>query len=629
MTKYDSSSIKRYEGLEGVKRRLGMYAGKTSNPNQVVVELVSNAIDEMAAGYGRLCEVIFDKDGSVTIRDYGRGMPFDMHPKYKENTLDILLTKLHAGGKMDDKTSYKTSIGLNGVGIKLATATCKEMIVDVYREGKHARRVASDMKLIGSILIEPNKTNEPNGTKIKYTPIDEEGVWDSTTFDINEIKTVLRGFAYFFPFAHFKLENRIPETPEIVEYNYPDGLMQMYKNMTSGSIIDPIVIKSDLEGIPDALEVVFGYTDSTYDRTVGYCNTLRLSEGGTHIAGFRRALTKSLNDAARALNILKPKDANFRGQELGEGLVAIVSVKLRDPKFENQTKTKLSNVSLEGDTYSKVYEYLKPYFEDNPKVVTIISDKLLRVRKAHALSKKIRDAVLGKSKKEFSSSINSKFSSCSIRDPKRRELILSEGLSANGNIKQARDSTFQALYALRGKVLNVEKKDEASIFDNEELKNLVSLLGCGIKEDYDEKKLQYDKVIIMTDADVDGAHIRLLLLTFFFRFMPDLIKNGHVYTVLGPLFKISYNNKHVYVNSPAERDAVLKKIQGKYNYNVDRYKGLGELNPEDLATTMVDPSSRILLKYSIEDEALVNETFEKLMGSDTAPRKTFLETGEL
>ena len=432
MARYDADDIKHYEGLEGVKRRLGMYAGKIDNPNQIVIELVSNCIDEMAAGYGKECFITLEKDGSLIVEDQGRGIPFGLNHKYNMNSLDMILTKLHAGGKMDDKTSYKTSIGLNGIGVKLATATCDRMTVDVWREDKHAVRIASDGKLIGNIKIEPNKAGHPSGTRIQYWPIKEKGVWGSTEFDSAGIKSVIKGFSYFFPFATFIFTDNRKGKPEVITYHSTDGLLDMYRDMAGKEDVltkDPIIIKSELYDIEDALEIIFGYTNSYYERTIGYCNVLRLSEGGTHVQGFKRALTKSLNDAARTLQILKPKDVNFRGNELSEGLVAIVSVKLRDPKFENQTKTKLSNMELEGDTYSKSYEYLKNYFEDNPKVVMQITEKLLKMRRAREAAKKARDAVMGtKQKSEFTASnMNGKYSSCSSRDPKEKELFIIEG----------------------------------------------------------------------------------------------------------------------------------------------------------------------------------------------------------
>lgn len=507
MGTYDGSSIKRYEGLEGVKRRLGMYAGKIDTPNQIVTELISNCIDEMAAGFGKECWVSLEKDGSLIVEDQGRGIPFDMHPVYKENTLDIILTKLHAGGKMDDKTSYKTSVGCNGIGVKLGTATCEKMIVDVWRGDKHAQRIASDGKLIGKIKIDTNKGHS-NGTRIQYYPIKEKGVWGSTEFDINGIKTTLRGFSYFFPFATLHLIDNRGDKSETYTFHAENGLLDMYKDMAGKEDVltkDPIIIKTELYGIPDALEIIFGYTNGYYERTIGYCNVLRLAEGGTHVQGFKRALTKSLNDAARTLQLLKPKDQNFKGQELSEGLVSIVSVKLRDPKFENQTKTKLSNLELEGDTYSKVYDYLKNYFEDNPKVVTSITEKLIKMRKAREAAKKAKDAVLGnkKSGESFALNLNSKFAACSERNPEKCELFLCEGSSAIGGLKQARDSKTQALYALRGKIRNVEKVDLATVFQNQEIKDIIQILGCGINEDYDESKLKYHKVIIACDSDVD------------------------------------------------------------------------------------------------------------------------------
>lgn len=506
--KYDGSNIKHYEGLEGVKRRLGMYAGKTDNPNQIATEIVSNCIDEMAAGFGKDCWVTLEKDGSLTVLDQGRGIPFDVHPVYKKNTLDMTLTELHTGGKMDDKDSYKTSVGCNGVGCKLATATCEKMIVDVWRDNQHAQRIASDGKLIGKMSITENKEKHPNGTRFQYWPIKEKGVWGNTEFDSTGIKATLKGFSYFFPFATFHFNDYRNDKSESITYHNPNGVLDMYEDMAGKEdnlTKNPIIIKTDLYGIEDGLEIVFGYTNGYYERTIGYCNVLRLPEGGTHIQGFKRALTKSLNDAARTLEVLKPKDQNFKGQELAEGLIAIVSVKLRDPKFENQTKTRLSNLELEGEVYSVSYEYLKNYFEDNPKIVMQITEKLLKMRKAREAAKKAKDAILGnKTKGEtFNTALSTKFSGCSERDPKKLELFVCEGSSAIGNLKQARDSKYQSLYALRGKIRNVEKVDINTIFQNQEIKDIIQILGCGFKEDFDISKLKYDKIIIASDADTD------------------------------------------------------------------------------------------------------------------------------
>ena len=509
MGTYNASQIVALDQMTAIRQKLGMYIGSTATPNQIVVELLSNAIDEVAGGYGNSVEVTLEKDGSVIVEDHGRGIPYDYHSKLKMSALDVVFMKTHAGGKMgQDDSGYKTSIGTHGVGCTVATATCEKMIVDVWRSWEQATRIYSRGKTVGDLKVKQYVTEKKTGTRIQYYPDPTPGLWGTVVFDKNAIKTMMRGFAYFYPMATLNYIDRTGDKEEKISFNYPDGLLSMYNDMAGKEDLltkEPMRLKVDLYGIEDALEIVFGYTNGFYERTVGYCNSLRLAEGGTHVQGFKRALTKSLNDAARTLQLLKPKDQNFKGQELSEGLVSIVSVKLRDPKFENQTKTKLSNLELEGDTYSKVYDYLKNYFEDNPKVVTSITEKLIKMRKAREAAKKAKDAVLGnkKSGESFALNLNSKFAACSERNPEKCELFLCEGSSAIGGLKQARDSKTQALYALRGKIRNVEKVDLATVFQNQEIKDIIQILGCGINEEYDESKLKYHKVIIACDSDVD------------------------------------------------------------------------------------------------------------------------------
>ena len=433
MAKYDEDQIVALDQMTAIRKKLGMYVGSTANPNQIVIELLSNAIDEVAAGYGESVEVTLEKDGSVIVQDHGRGIPYGLHKQLKMPTIDVVFMKTHAGGKMGQEDSgYKTSIGTHGIGCTIATATCEKMIVDVWRNWEQATRIYSRGKAVGDLKVKQYTSEKKTGTRVQYYPDTKDNLWNTPEFDINNIKAVIKGFAFFFPMAKLTLIDNRKDKTETFVYHYPDGLLSMYKEMAGTEDVltkEPIRILTDLYGIENGLEIVAGYTNSYYERTLGYCNSLRLSEGGTHVQGFKRALTKSLNDAARTLQILKPKDVNFRGNELSEGLVAIVSVKLRDPKFENQTKTKLSNMELEGDTYSKSYEYLKNYFEDNPKVVMQITEKLLKMRRAREAAKKARDAVMGtKQKSEFTASnMNGKYSSCSSRDPKEKELFIIEG----------------------------------------------------------------------------------------------------------------------------------------------------------------------------------------------------------
>lgn len=433
MAKYGAEEIKKLEGLDAVKQRLGMYAGNTENPNQVAVEIISNSIDEIAQGYGDTVYVSICNDGSLIVEDRGRGMPYHMHPKYNRCTLDMLLTELHVGGKMDntkDGSSYKTSIGLNGVGVKLASATCEKMLVDVWRDGVHVRREVRDGKLIGNIIIEPNKENHPNGTKLQYYPL-RDGTWTTHEFDISKIKTVIRDFSYFFPIASFELNVEGKKKTEHYKYHAKNGLLDMYNKFTEKDDMmfkEPIRIQKDLDRIPNGLEIIFGFSDNSMERVHAYCNALKLSDGRTHVQGFRTALTKALNDAGRALDVLKPKDANLKGQEIFESIVAIISVKLQNPKFENQTKTKLSNSDLVGKVNSIVYDFLKNYFEDNPKVVMTLVDRILRMRYAKEKARKAKELALSENKKsEFSGSLIGKFSQCSGRDPMQNELIIIEG----------------------------------------------------------------------------------------------------------------------------------------------------------------------------------------------------------
>lgn len=631
MASYTAKNIQKLEGLNAVKQRLGMYAGNTDTPNQVALEIVSNSIDEIAQGYGNVVYITIDVDGHLIVEDRGRGIPFDIHPKYKTHTLDIVLTELHTGGKMDnttDESSYKTSIGLNGCGVKLASATCEKMYVDVWRDNQHAHREIRDGKLIGDIKVVKDTTTPHTGTRIEYWPLND-GTWASNKFDVSKLKTVIRDFSYFFPMATFIMTIKGKKKDEVHTYHATDGLLDMYNKFTENDDLmfkEPIRLKRELDGISDGLEIIFGFTNGSMERVHSYCNALKLAEGGTHVQGFRTALTKALNDAGRNLDVIKAKDANLKGQEIFESIVSIISVKLKEPKFENQTKTKLSNPDLAGKVNSIVYEYLKNYFEDNPKVVITLIDRILRMRYAKEKARKAKELALSEGKKnEFSTTLIGKLSHCSGKDPMKNELIIIEGLSAGGNIKQARDSKTQAVYALKGKVLNVEKADITKIAENQEIRDLINILGTGIGDDFNISKLKYGKIIIATDADVDGSHISVLLLTFLFKFMPELIKHGHVYSAVGPLYKIMYNNQSHYAMDDKERNEIINKIKNKYKYSVTRYKGLGELDAKDLRDTMVDPDKRTLIQYEIEDMASVTEMFVRLMGVDATNRKTFLE----
>lgn len=432
-TAYTADRIKKLEGLNAVKKRLGMYAGNTDTPNQVALELISNSVDEIAQGYGNIVYITIESDGHLVVEDRGRGIPYDIHPIYKTHTLDIVLTELHAGGKMDnteDESSYKTSIGCNGIGAKLASATCEKMYVDVWRDGKHAHREIRDGKLIGDIEISKNTTINYTGTRIEYWPLND-GTWASNKFDVPKLKNIVRDFSYFFPIATFVFTVKDKKKESSITYHSNNGLLDMYNKFTENDNLmfkEPVRIRRDIDGIEDGLEVIFGFTDSSMERVHSYCNVLKLAEGGTHVQGFRTALTKALNDAGRNLDVIKAKDANLKGNEIFESIVAIISIKLKDPKFENQTKTKLSNPDLVGKVSSVVYDYLKNYFEDNPKVVSTLVDRILRMRYAKEKAKKAKELALNETKKnEFSTTLIGKLSHCSGRDPMKNELFIIEG----------------------------------------------------------------------------------------------------------------------------------------------------------------------------------------------------------
>lgn len=576
---YNVESLKVLDQMEGIRQKLPMYAGSTKNPNQIALELISNSIDEVAQGYGDSVIVEVNKDGSLVVEDHGRGIPFETHKETGMSGLDLVFMKLHAGGKIkSSEDGYKTSIGTHGVGCTIATATCDKMEVVVHRNCKRATRVYSRGKTVGDLIINKITDSSIVGTKITYWPDPTKGIWDSTEFDISAIKKSMRDFSYFFPNVKLVFHNNIGKKPEEIIYVSENGLSDMFSDMTSTDemqLKEPIHIKTALDDISDGLEIIFGFTNGSMERVHSYCNALKLAEGGTHVQGFRTALTKALNDAGRNLDVIKAKDANLKGQEIFESIVSIISVKLKEPKFENQTKTKLSNPDLAGKVNSIVYEYLKNYFEDNPKVVITLIDRILRMRYAKEKARKAKELALSEGKKnEFSTTLIGKLSHCSGKDPMKNELIIIEGLSAGGNIKQARDSKTQAVYALKGKVLNVEKADITKIAENQEIRDLINILGTGIGDDFNISKLKYGKIIIATDADVDGSHISVLLLTFLFKFMPELIKHGHVYSAVGPLYKIMYNNQSHYAMDDKERNEIINKIKNKYKYSVTRYKGL-------------------------------------------------------
>lgn len=509
MSKYDASSITHLEGLEAIRKKPGMYAGiGSAGLHQTVYEAITNAVDEWLAGYGNEISLNITEDDGFIIRDNGRGIPFGYNKQYNMDTLDMIVTKMHTGGKMESNDNFKTSGGTHGIGMKIMCATCKDMKVEVWRDDLHLIRHYAQAKTVGDIVLLKEKTSDKlRGTLIEYHP--DYSVWGKDVkLDRDKVREQMRTFAYLSPGCKFIV--RDDKSKKVDEYLFKNGLLDMYYDIigkSEKSITKPIVINAPL-GNDEQLDLVFGYTFNQYENTRAYCNNIKLAEGGTHVQGFKSAVTRALNDAARNMNLLKAKDKNLNGGELAEGMTAIINVKIRQPMFENQTKTKLNNQALIGQVSSVVYDYMKNWCIDNPKDCGIIIDKILRTRRAREAAKKAREIALNgkQSKNSFTSEFMTKLVNCKSRNPKDCELYVTEGLSALGTIVKARNPMTQAVFPLRGKVLNAEKSTDVQMLANKELTAIIQTLGCGVKEDYNEKNLKFDKIIIETDADVDKLY---------------------------------------------------------------------------------------------------------------------------
>jgi DNA gyrase subunit B len=612
---YASKNIKVLEGLEGVRLRPAMYIGSTSKQglHHLVYEVVDNSVDEAMAGVCDKIEVSLNKDGSVTVTDNGRGIPVENHPVYKRPALEIVVTKLHAGGKFD-KGSYAVSGGLHGVGISVVAALSKKMIITVKRGGKiHQQeykigKAVTDVKVIGK--CDANDT----GTEVTFFP--DDTIFSITKFDFSVLQTRFREIAFLNKGVKIELVDE--ETKKKETFHYEGGLVEFVKwvNQSKEALHKPIYYTREESSV--VVECSVQYNSGYQENVLGFVNTINTVEGGTHVAGFRTALTRAINDYANKNKITK--DENLTGDDVREGLTAIISVKVPHPQFEGQTKTKLGNSEVKGIVDSVSMAALTEFFEENPAIARRIVMKSLEAQKARAAAKKAKELVRRKS--AFSvSGLPGKLTDCSKRKSEETEMYIVEGDSAGGSAKQARNKEFQAILPLKGKILNVEKAPPVKVLSNEEISNLITAIGTGIGEQFSLENLRYSKIIIMTDADVDGAHIRTLLLTFFFRFMPELIKQGHVYIAVSPLYRIRKKKIH-YVYSDEELKKIVAKIGG--NPNVQRFKGLGEMNPDQLWDTTMDPKSRLLKKVTIDDAALADEVFSKLMGDDVEARRQFI-----
>ncbi|GBD16940.1 DNA gyrase subunit B [bacterium HR26] len=620
--KYDASAIQVLEGLEAVRRRPGMYIGSTDTRglHQLVYEIVDNSVDEALAGYCDRIDVTIHQDHSVTVSDNGRGIPIDPHPKLRKSALEVIMTTLHAGGKFGGG-SYKVSGGLHGVGASVVNALSEWLEVQVRREGKIYRQRYERGVPVTPVEVVGKTTPGDRGTTTTFLP--DRTVFKSIDYNTDVLLQRLREVAYLTSGLTISFHDE--RTDREMTFYFEGGIVSFVRHLNRNKHVlqpRPFHVKRELNNC--LVEVAIQYNDGYGESTHTFANNINTIDGGTHLTGFKAALTRSINEYARRNGFLKESDANLSGEDVREGLTAIVSVMLPEPQFEGQTKAKLGNAEVAGIVQSVVYEAFTTYLEENPQVARRIVDKCVTAARAREAARKARELVQRKGALE-TFSLPGKLADCSERDPSRAELYIVEGDSAGGSAKQGRDRRFQAVLPLRGKILNVEKARLDRMLQNEEIRALITALGTSIGDQYDPSKLRYHRIILMTDADVDGAHIRTLLLTFFFRHMENLIVDGRLYIAQPPLYRLQSGKEVHYVYSDEERDAILNRGDGK-KWEIQRYKGLGEMNPEQLWETTMDPARRTLLQVTIEDAVRADETFDMLMGSAVPPRRRFIQT---
>ena len=623
---YGADEIQILEGLEAVRKRPGMYIGSTSSRglHHLVYEIVDNAVDEALAGFCDTIHVTINPDNSVTVTDNGRGIPVGINHKSGLPAVEVVFTVLHAGGKFGGG-GYKVSGGLHGVGASVVNALSVWLEVEICHEGKVYRqryergKVAKKLEVIGE--CEPGKT----GTKVTFLPDGE--IFETTIFDYSILQQRFREMAFLTKGLKIVLRDERPQEPIEKTFHYEGGIKEFveYLNRSTTPLYEQIIY---CEGIVNnvSVEVAMQHNDSYNENSYGFVNNITTPEGGTHIVGFRNALTKTFNDYARKNKLLKDNEPNLTGEDIREGLTAIISVKIEDPQFEGQTKQKLGNSEARGAVDNVVSEQLQIFLEQNPQVAKVTVEKSVMAQRAREAARKARDLTRRKSALD-GMSLPGKLADCSDKNPEKCEIYIVEGDSAGGSAKTARDRATQAILPLRGKILNVEKARLDRIYGNAEIKAMITAFGTGINEDFDISKLRYHKIIIMTDADVDGAHISTLLLTFMYRFMPDLIKEGYVYLAQPPLYKLERNKKVWYAYSDEELDSILQEVGRDNNNKIQRYKGLGEMDAEQLWDTTMDPEHRVLLRVTMDDETAseLDLTFTTLMGDKVEPRREFIE----
>ena len=625
-TEYGADQIQILEGLEAVRKRPGMYIGSTSSRglHHLVYEIVDNSVDEALAGYCDHIQVFINPDNSITVIDNGRGIPVGINHKAGLPAVEVVFTILHAGGKFGGG-GYKVSGGLHGVGASVVNALSNWLEVEICKEGKVYKQRYEKGKVMYPLKVVGDCEAEKTGTKVTFLP--DDTIFEETVFEYDILRQRFREMAFLTKGLKISLTDLRGEEEKKEVFHYEGGIKEFveYLNKSKTPLYDNIIY---CEGVKDnvMVEVAMQHNDSFTDNTYGFVNNITTPEGGTHVVGFRNAITKTFNDYARKNKLLKDSEPNLTGEDIREGLTAIISVKIEDPQFEGQTKQKLGNSEARGAVDSIVSNYLQIFLEQNPSVGKTIVDKSVLAQRAREAARKARDLTRRKSALE-GLALPGKLADCSDKDPSKCEIYIVEGDSAGGSAKTARNRATQAILPLRGKILNVEKARLDKIYGNAEIKAMITAFGTGIHEDFDISKLRYHKIIIMTDADVDGAHISTLLLTFLYRFMPDLIKEGYVYLAQPPLYKLEKNKKTWYAYSDEELDAILKEVGRDNNNKIQRYKGLGEMDAEQLWDTTMDPEHRVLLRVTMDDETSseLDLTFTTLMGDKVEPRRDFIE----
>ena len=623
---YGADQIQILEGLEAVRKRPGMYIGSTSSRglHHLVYEIVDNAVDEALAGFCTHIVVTINADNSVTVEDDGRGIPTGINHKAGIPAVEVVFTVLHAGGKFGGG-GYKVSGGLHGVGASVVNALSNWLEVEICRDGKVYKQRYEKGKTMYPLKVLGTCDENKTGTKVTFLP--DDTIFEETVFDYNTLKVRLRETAFLTKNLRISLRDLREDPPVEKSFHYEGGIKEFVTYLNRGNeALYPQVIYCEGEKDGVYVEVAMQHNDSYNDASYSFVNNIITPEGGTHLSGFRSALTKTFNSYARENKILKDSDAAFTGEDIREGLTAIISVKIEEPQFEGQTKQKLGNSEARGAVDAIVSEQLTYFLEQNPSVAKAICEKTLLAQRAREAARKARDLTRRKTALE-GTSLPGKLADCSDKDPKNCEIFIVEGDSAGGSAKEARSRATQAILPLRGKILNVEKAREERIYSNAEIKAMITAFGTGIHEDFDITKLRYHKIIIMTDADVDGAHIATLMLTFLYRFMPELIRQGYVYLAQPPLYKIEKNKKVWYAYSDEELNRILTEIGRDGNNKIQRYKGLGEMDAEQLWETTMDPEKRVLKRVLINDEnaSEIDVTFSTLMGDKVEPRREFIE----